>query len=96
MAEPLLVYIPIPSATVQAWEEIPKQLGCQNWQGHCCILLQGAAEETRPHSPSHGGSSLIPFTWKLAVLLGSGLKSHNRICFLIRNLLAPQLQTTSC
>lgn len=103
MAQSLLVYLPLPSAKDQARKEIPNQPGCQTvtkallhftWK----VLQKGAetvAEETRPHSPSRGGSSLIPFTWKLTVLSVTGLKSHNLMCFLIRNLLAPQLQKTS-
>lgn len=102
MAQSLLVYISIPSVTDQAREDIPKQTGCQTvarallhlaWK----VLQRGAETEkkTRPHSASHGGPSLIPFTWRLTALSGIGLKSHSLMCFLIRNMLKPQLQKTS-
>lgn len=96
-------FIPIPSATDRAREKIPKQPGCQTVAQALLHLAwkvlqkaaETAAEQTRSHSPSRGGSSLISFTWKLAVLLVKGLLSHNLTCFLIKNLLAPQLQKPS-
>lgn len=87
----------------RAREKIPKQPGCQTVAQALLHLAwkvlqkaaETAAEQTRSHSPSRGGSSLISFTWKLAVLLVTGLLSHNLTCFLIKNLLAPQLQKPS-